>query len=83
MVSRFQRGIEPNCGGSRFGENQKSKFFYLIKKYFYEVKKNFSLHEFFLSWSLCIIRFFFQASKLRNKKVSFYMKLAILLHKAL
>ena len=49
MVSRFQRGIEPNCGGSRFGENQKSKFFYLIKKYFYEVKIFFSLHEFFLS----------------------------------
>ena len=47
MVSRFQRGIEPNCGGSRFGENQKSKFFYLIKKYFYEVKFFFSLIEFF------------------------------------
>ena len=46
-VSRFQRSKEPNCGVSRFGENQKSKFFYLIKKYFDEVKKDFSLHDFF------------------------------------
>ena len=52
-----------------FLRKSKNKIFLLNKKIFLLSKQKNFLMENFLSWSICIIRFFLQTSKLINKKV--------------